>query len=96
MISEDQIKHIAKLARIRLKKKDIKKFQKELSSVLDYVEKLKKVNVSGVEPHTHTVLVENVMRKDQIDVKTKAKSEELLGLAPRTKDNYLKTKQILQ
>ncbi|MDP2664107.1 MAG: Asp-tRNA(Asn)/Glu-tRNA(Gln) amidotransferase subunit GatC, partial [bacterium] len=48
MISKEEVKHIAKLARLGLSDKEIGKFQKDLSSILDYVEKLKKVDVSGV------------------------------------------------
>ncbi len=66
MISKEEVKHIAKLARLGLGEKEIEKFQKELSSILDYVEKLKEVDVSKVEPTSHLLRVENVMRKDEV------------------------------
>jgi aspartyl-tRNA(Asn)/glutamyl-tRNA(Gln) amidotransferase subunit C len=66
MISKEEVEHIAKLARLGLTEKEIGKFQKELSLILDYVEKLKEVDVSKVEPTSHLLRVENVMRKDEV------------------------------
>ena len=53
MITKEAVKHIAQLARLGLSEKEIGKYQKELSSILDYVEKLKRVDVSGVEATSH-------------------------------------------
>ena len=94
MISKQQVQHIAKLARLGLTEKEIEKFQKDLSAILDYVEKLKEVNIDGIEPTSHSVLVENVMRKDE-SRKSKVESGKLLELAPETKNGYLKVKSIL-
>ncbi len=95
MISKEEVKHIAKLARLGLTEKGIEQLQKELSSILGYFEKLKKVNVSRIEPTTHSILVENVMREDKESLKFKVQSSKLLDLAPETKDGYLKVKSIL-
>ena len=66
MLTKDEVKHIAKLARLGLMEKEILKFQKELSSILGYIEKLKEVDISGVEPTSHSVLLENIMRQDEV------------------------------
>jgi len=92
MISKDQVKHIAGLARLGLTDEEIEKYQKDISSVLDYVEKLEKVNVSGIEPTSHSVRVENATRKDEI----KSFDGRLMDLAPDKKENYLKVKSILK
>lgn len=95
MISKKEVKHIAKLARLGLTEKELDKMQKELSSILDYMEKLKEVDVSKVEPTSYSVQLENVMRKDEVkntDPQAKKKS---LKQASETKDNYLKVKSIL-
>ncbi len=98
MISKEEVQHIAKLARLGLTEKEIEKFQKDLSSILDYIEKLKKVDVSGVEPTSHSVLVENVTRIDEMRLKgaSQKEAEKLLDLAPETKESYLKVKSILK
>jgi aspartyl-tRNA(Asn)/glutamyl-tRNA(Gln) amidotransferase subunit C len=95
VINKEEVKHIAKLARLGLTEKEIEQLQKELSSILDYFEELKEVDISEIEPTTHSILVENVMREDQINEKLKMKNEKLLELAPDKKDGYLKVKSIL-
>ena len=94
MISKEEVKHIAKLARLGLSQEEIEKFQKELSSILDYIEKLKEVDVSEVKPMSHSVRIENVMRSDK-EKSEKESSKTLLDSAPETKEGYLKVKQIL-
>ena len=95
MITEKEVQHIAKLARLGITSEEEKKFTNELSSVLDYIEKLKEVDVTGVEPTSHSILVENIMREDQESLKLKTQNSKLLDLAPDKKDNYLKVKQVL-
>ncbi len=92
MITKKQVKHIAKLARLGLTEKEIKKFQKELSLILDYIEKLKEVDISGIEPMSHPLTIENLTRKDE--VKTNTEYQKLLKLAPETKERYLKVKSV--
>ena len=94
MITREEVKHIAKLARLGVTEKEIEKFQKELSSILDYIEKLKEVDISKVEPTSHSILVENVMRVDESE-KPKPESKKLLELAPETKEGYLKVKKVI-
>lgn len=95
MISRQEVQHIAKLARLGLTEKETEKHQKELSSILDYIENLKEVDTSGVEPTSHSILVENVMRSDESQ-KPGAKSQGLMKLAPQTKNGHLKVKSILK
>lgn len=94
MISKQEVKHIAKLARLGLTEKEIKKFQKELSSILDYFALLKEVDVSKTEPMSHSIKIKNIMRSDE-SLKFKVKSSKLLKLAPEIKNGYLKVKSIL-
>ncbi len=96
MISKQQVQHIAKLARFGLTKKEIKNFQKELSLILNYIEKLKEIDVSGVEPMSQPLKIKNVMRKDEKAPKSKAESLKFLELMPETKEGYLKVKSILK
>ena len=65
MISEKDIQHIAKLARIELDAKTQEKMKKDLSSILGYVEQLNSVNTEGVEPLYQTTGLMNQMRADK-------------------------------
>ena len=92
MLSKEEVKHIAKLARLGLSDKEIEKFQKELSSILDYVEKLKKVDVSKVQATSHPLELKNVIREDK-DQKSEA-GRKLVEMAPDKKEGYVKVKSI--
>lgn len=92
MISKKQVQHIAKLARLGLTANEVKKFQKELSSILDYVEQLKKADVSGIEPAKGPDFIENVMRKDEVKIQ---EPEKLLEHVPKIKGRYAAVKPIL-
>jgi len=64
MITPEQVKHIAKLARLGLKDEDVGKFAEQLSSIMEYVKKLDEVDVSNVAPTSQVTGLENVMRED--------------------------------
>ena len=96
MLSANEVLHIAKLARLGLTPKEVEKFRGELSLILDYIEKLKEVDISGIEPTSHSVTVENVTREDEINREQRAKNKELLDLAPETKNGHLKVNTIIQ
>lgn len=95
------VKHIAKLARLGITEHEEEKFQKELSSILDYVGELNKVDTEGVEPLSGGTDLANVFREDEAKgvrqpaEEKKARAEKLLMAAPETKDGYVKVKAIL-
>jgi len=55
MITRKNVQYVAKLARLGITKKEEKKFTRELSSVLDYIEKLKEVDISKIEPTSYSI-----------------------------------------
>jgi len=95
MIEKEQVKNIAKLARINLNQEEIEKFQKDLSSILEYFESLKKVNTDKIIPTFHTSEAkENVIRKDESISDIIA--NDLIGQAPDKKDRYIKVRAIFK
>ena len=64
MNPEFDVRYTAQLARLHLSEEEIAKFQAQLSQVLEYVEKLRGVDVAGVEPTAHANAVFNVFRAD--------------------------------
>lgn len=65
-LTEEEVVHVAKLAGFTLSSKEVKKFQEQLSEVLNYVEILKKAKTSGVEPTSQVTGLENVFREDKV------------------------------
>jgi aspartyl-tRNA(Asn)/glutamyl-tRNA(Gln) amidotransferase subunit C len=59
------VRYTAALARLHLSEEEIATFQGQLDHIIQYVEKLKQVDVSGVEPTAHATQVFNVFRPDQ-------------------------------
>lgn len=64
MISEEQVKHIARLAKLELSQKDLSKFSTQLNNILGYVEQLSEVDTEGVEPTSQVTGLVNVTEGD--------------------------------
>jgi aspartyl-tRNA(Asn)/glutamyl-tRNA(Gln) amidotransferase subunit C len=64
MIDREQVLHVARLARLRLTDEEVGRMGEELSTILDHIEKLNELDLDGVEPTSHVVELENVLRED--------------------------------
>jgi len=95
MLSKEEIQHIASLARIGLNDKDIEKYQKDLSAVLDYFKQLEEVNTDGIEPIGHITGMQNVFRNDKFEDFGSPGKEAILKNAPEVKDGQVKVKSVL-
>jgi aspartyl-tRNA(Asn)/glutamyl-tRNA(Gln) amidotransferase subunit C len=102
MISKEQVEHIAKLARIELTEEEKEKFTRELSSILDYVKQLKKVDTKKVESIKQVTGLENIIRGDtrmMMRIKSELDAnirDKLLKQAPSRKGDYIKVPKILE
>ncbi|MBW1763457.1 MAG: aspartate--tRNA ligase [Deltaproteobacteria bacterium] len=94
MISRDEVNHVAKLARLRLTDTEIDMFQKDLNSILEYVEELGELNTDDISPMSHVLDVKNVWRED---TQTENKeTEPLIANAPMREKAYFKVPKILE
>jgi aspartyl-tRNA(Asn)/glutamyl-tRNA(Gln) amidotransferase subunit C len=64
MIDRDQVLHVARLARLRLSEQEVETMAGELSGILEHVDRIGKLDLEGVEPTSHVVALENVLRAD--------------------------------
>jgi aspartyl-tRNA(Asn)/glutamyl-tRNA(Gln) amidotransferase subunit C len=64
MIDRDQVLHVAKLARLRLSDEEVERMVGELSGILEHVDRIGNLDLEGVEPTSHVVVLENVLRPD--------------------------------
>ncbi len=92
MISKDEVKHIAKLARLELTEKEIEKMQKDMSAILDYFNLLKKAPKPGKLARAEGDL--SATRKDEV-ISSHDLAGGLIASAPDKKDDYIKVKTIL-
>jgi aspartyl-tRNA(Asn)/glutamyl-tRNA(Gln) amidotransferase subunit C len=63
---EIDVKYVAHLARLSLSPEEEQKISEQLGNVLGYIEKLKEVDVTGVEPTAHAFPLVNVVRPDEV------------------------------
>jgi len=85
---------LAKLSRLHLSEEEIERFQTELGDILQYVKRLEKVDVKGLDPTYQVTGLHNVMREDVV-VKQQATPEELIKSAPRSKDGYIQVGRMI-
>ena len=64
--AEIDVKYVAHLARLELTPEEQKKLGAQLGSILGYIEKLRELDVTGVEPTAHAVPMVNITRADEI------------------------------
>ena len=92
-LTPDEIREIAKLARLHIDEADVDRYQQDLSRILDFVEKMNQVDVSGIEPMAHPQDVTQRLRDDRVCEKNQR--EKFQSIAPATQDGlYLVPKVI--
>lgn len=92
-ITEQDVRHVAKLSRLKLDDAEIHEFTEQLSSVLEYVEKLNELDVENVEPMAHPTEMTNVFREDEPSAGLSV--EEALKNAPDASAPYFKVPKVL-
>ena len=92
-LSQQEVEHIASLARLKLNEEEKAKYSQELSAILDYVEKMQAVDTTGVEETSQVTGLNNVMREDKVI--ESGISEELVANAPEAGNGYIKVPKIL-
>ena len=86
--------YVAQLARMRLSPSENELFQKQLSDVLHYIEKLREVNVSQVEAASHAIPVFNIFRDDV--PRDWFTAEDALANAPRKANNLFSVPKVVE
>jgi aspartyl-tRNA(Asn)/glutamyl-tRNA(Gln) amidotransferase subunit C len=93
-LTREDVLKLARLARLQLSDEEIDRFREEISTILEYVEILQKVDLNGLEPTNQVTGLKNVMRPDVVK-DYGVTPEELLKNAPATENNHIKVKRIL-
>jgi len=95
MLTKEEVKHVAALARIKLTDSEVAKFQEDLAAILEYFDVLQDADVAGKEPMIHSVALKNITRDDKAKEKRQGSAELLVQMAPENQDGYVKVKSIL-
>jgi aspartyl-tRNA(Asn)/glutamyl-tRNA(Gln) amidotransferase subunit C len=93
-ITKEEIEHIALLARLSLSEEEKELFGSQLSSILEYMEKLNELDTQGTEPTSHVLSLYNVMRDDAAI--SSIPREDALMNAPSRTDKFYRVPKIIE
>lgn len=65
MIDRDEVLHVARLARLALSEEEVERMARELSAVLDHIERISELDLEGVPPTSHVIDVAGALREDE-------------------------------
>lgn len=93
-IDADQVRKVAKLARLALTDAEVEEFTGQLGAILGYVEKMNELDTTGVEPLAHCLPISNVFRADE--VRESLGTEKTLANAPDRDGSFFRIPKILE
>jgi aspartyl-tRNA(Asn)/glutamyl-tRNA(Gln) amidotransferase subunit C len=92
MISEEQVRHVAYLARLGLTDEEVKRMGEQLGAILDSIEKFQELDLEDVPPTANPLNLTNVFRPDE--PRAELKREEALSTAPDPVDDLFAVPRI--
>jgi aspartyl-tRNA(Asn)/glutamyl-tRNA(Gln) amidotransferase subunit C len=92
MISEEQVRHVANLARLGLTDDEIEKMGTQLDAILDSIEKIQELDLTDVPPTANPLNLSNVLRPDEL--RYELSQEEALSQAPERVDDLFAVPRI--
>ncbi len=93
-ISEKDVEHVARLARLHLDPADLTLMTRQMDTMLGYVDKLNELDTDGVEPMAHAVPMSNAFREDEIG--TSIGVERALQNAPEAADSCFRVPKVIE
>lgn len=93
-VSAEDVNKISKLAKFKFSKEEKKKLQKDMSRILDYMDKINELDLNNVEPLENINETENVFRNDE--PKETISREEALKNAPSKTDKFFKVPKVIK
>ncbi|PIP53066.1 Asp-tRNA(Asn)/Glu-tRNA(Gln) amidotransferase GatCAB subunit C [Candidatus Beckwithbacteria bacterium CG23_combo_of_CG06-09_8_20_14_all_34_8] len=94
-LTADDISHIAKLANLQIKDSEVETFSSQLSSILDYVNDLQKVDTKGVEETSVVTGLKNVFAPNEIDSNRTLSQNEALSNTKHKIDGYFQVPAVI-
>ncbi|HLL90006.1 MAG TPA: Asp-tRNA(Asn)/Glu-tRNA(Gln) amidotransferase subunit GatC [Tepidisphaeraceae bacterium] len=92
-ITPEQVRHVAKLARLAMPEQKLQTLTSQLEGILEYVNQISRADVSGVEPMAHALPVKNVFRDDV--VQPALPTEKVLQNAPDSDGPFFKVPKVI-
>jgi aspartyl-tRNA(Asn)/glutamyl-tRNA(Gln) amidotransferase subunit C len=93
-IDKETVKYVAHLARIELKPKELEKLAQQLKGIIDFIDKLKKLDITNVSPTSHILPLNNVFREDE--PKESLTSDKALENAPQRQGDFFGVPKVIE
>ena len=94
MISREDVEHVARLSRLALSEAEIERMRGQLAAILAHIDTLRGLDTEQVEPTSHAVPMENVMRDD--DPRPSLPQEAMLANAPDRSADFFRVPRIIE
>ena len=93
-IDKNTVESTAHLARIELKSQELEKLFPQLQDILDFIDKLKEIDIKGIAPTSHILPINNVLREDSL--KESLPTEKVLLNAPCKEGNFFVVPKVIE
>ena len=94
MITKDEVKHVAHLARLEFSEEEQEKFTSQLNDILLYVDQLNRLDTTGVEPVSHAIVLNNVFREDRVEASLD--HDLSLANAPEARGHFFRVPKVIE
>ena len=93
-LNSEEVRHIARLARIGMTEDEVELMRGQLSNILSHFDALQELDTGAVEPTSHSADVETVLRADAADESMRL--EDALSNAPRREGDFVRVRAVLE
>jgi aspartyl-tRNA(Asn)/glutamyl-tRNA(Gln) amidotransferase subunit C len=93
-ISKEQVQKVAMLGRLKLSEEEAEQYTTQLNDILQFVEKLNELDTETVEPTSHVLPMQNVLREDE--VRPSLERDKALANAPEQQDGMFRVPAVFE
>lgn len=93
-VSNDDVRYVARLARLEIGETELARYSKQLSTILGHIDKISQLELSEVEPTSHVLKLENIFREDKS--RPSFSQDEALANGPEVEAGAFRVPQILE
>ncbi|KPC72561.1 Asp-tRNA(Asn)/Glu-tRNA(Gln) amidotransferase subunit GatC [Laceyella sacchari] len=93
-ISKEQVQKVAMLGRLKLSEEEAEQYTTQLNDILQFVEKLNELDTENVEPTSHVLPMQNVLREDE--VRPSLERDKALANAPEQQDGMFRVPAVFE
>jgi aspartyl-tRNA(Asn)/glutamyl-tRNA(Gln) amidotransferase subunit C len=94
VISRKDVEHVARLSRLALSEAEIERMREQLAAILAHIDTLRALDTEQVEPTSHAVPMENVMREDE--PRPSLPQDAMLANAPDRSTDFFRVPRIIE